>query len=92
MSTKWASDREMTRRRALAERFFERMLAPSERPYFVSDEACLDDFFMIDEKDRTLFLRRCSDAYGVPVTERELSMHFWQLLDYLEQGGSTRRS
>lgn len=92
MNTKWASDREMTRRRALAERFFEKMLTPAERPYFVSDEARLDDFFMIDEKERASFLRRCSDAYSVTVTERELALPFWQLLDHLEQRGLTRGS
>ncbi len=67
------------RERELVE-FIERMFGEEDRPYFVSDEACLYDFYAGDDVELS---ERCERWYGKKLTQSEFRLPVWRLLDML---------
>ncbi|MDP1696243.1 MAG: hypothetical protein Q8L45_00405 [Xanthomonadaceae bacterium] len=72
-------------RREEAEFFIKAVIDPDEYPYFVSDEASIYDISSLSSEDLRLRVER---AYGVRITEEDLAIPVWQLLDRLRGGGN----
>ena len=70
-------------RREEVERFIKAIVDPDEYPCFVSDSASTYDISLLSSEELILRIKR---AYGVCVTEKELSIPIWQLLDCLKSG------
>jgi hypothetical protein len=60
--------------------FLERMFDEEDRPYFVSDEACLYDIYAGDDAELS---RRCERWYGKELTKSDFRLPVWRLLDSL---------
>ena len=60
--------------------FLDRMFDNEDRPYFVSDDACLYDFFGGSEED---FSDRFHKWYGRALKRSDFRLSVWQLLDSL---------
>ena len=79
-----ADDPEMGRRKTRAERFYRRILVDEDAPWVVSDVATVLDLTTLAPaqiRERTL------REYRVAVSEADLLLPFWQLLDLVEAGG-----
>ena len=61
--------------------FLDRMFDEQDRPYFISDEACLYDIYSGDEME---LIKRCEKWYGRQLIQRDFLMPIWQLLDTLQ--------
>ncbi len=72
-------DKMKGREKELAE-FLDRMFDEDDRPYFVSDEACLHDIYAGDDAELS---NRCQKWYGRALTQRDFQLRVWQLLDCL---------
>lgn len=75
-----ADDDELQKRRRQLDQFFERMLDTIDRPFFVSDEACLYDILGEDEE---VFRCRFERLYGSKLTPADFRRPLWELLDSL---------
>ena len=73
------SDRMKEREREFAQ-FIDRMFDEEDRPYFISDEACLYDIYAGDEVELS---HRCEKWYGKKLTQSDLQSPVWKLLDAL---------
>jgi hypothetical protein len=73
------SDKIRNRERELVE-FIDRMFDQEDRPYFVSDEACLYDVYAGDDLELS---ERCERWYGKKLTQSEFRLPVWRLLDML---------
>ncbi len=73
------SDKMKEREREFAE-FIDRMFDEEDRPYFISDEACLYDIYAGDEVELS---QRCEKWYGKKLTQSDLRSPVWKLLDAL---------
>jgi hypothetical protein len=77
-----ASAVEIEKRSEHAKEFFDAVLAPEERPQFVSDEATLLDISSDDEAELSA---RCRQHYGVGLDPSDFRLPLWHLLDRLEK-------
>lgn len=73
-----AAHREMDRREALANEFFD--VTEAELRPFVSDEASWYDFDYLDLAELQAIVE---SHYGVTLDESKLALPFWELLDHL---------
>jgi hypothetical protein len=72
-------------RREEAEFFIKAVIDPDEYPYFVSDAASIYDISSLSSEELRLRVER---AYGVRITEKDLAIPVWQLLDHLRREGN----
>lgn len=76
----FSSDREIQKIRELTREFFEHVLF-DEEPVFVGDEATIWDVSMATPED---LIKRCSEYYQTPVSQRDLSQPLWKLIRHLD--------
>lgn len=72
-------------RRKEAEFFIKAVIDPDEYPYFVSDAATVYDISSLSSEELRLRIER---AYGIRITQEDLAIPVWQLLDRLRGEGS----
>lgn len=72
---------EMERRSDFARTFFEAVMDPEDRPYFVSDEATLWAVVAGNEED---VIRRCEAHFGVKLSKSDFDIPIWRLLDAIK--------
>lgn len=77
----FANDDELKRRQRQLSEFFDRMFDKEDRPYFVSDEACLYDIYSGVDED---FSNRFKKWYGRKLTPSDFRMCIWKLLDSVD--------
>jgi hypothetical protein len=68
-------------RKTALERFVDKMFEPDLRPWFVSDEATIFD---ISGDSTEEIVKQIKVHYGVLLTQDQLRMPVWKLLDLLE--------
>jgi len=71
---------ELAKREKELNEFLVRMFDEEDRPYFVSDEACIYDIFAGDDEE---FSSRCLERYGRTLSPADFRMPVWKLLDLL---------
>jgi hypothetical protein len=72
--------KQIEERREEAEFFIKAIIDPDEYPYFVSDAASVYDISSLSGEELRLRVER---AYGIRITEEDLAIPVWQLLDRL---------
>jgi hypothetical protein len=77
-----ARTEQISKRDVLVREFLKSVVAKDERPIFISDRATLLDIWGADEVEMIV---RCERHYGVRLSEGELRLPFWQLLDLLDE-------
>lgn len=77
---KYSQADEIAKRTEAYHLFLERMFDEDDRPYFVSDEACLYDIFSGEDEE---FISRCLENYGHKMEPAEFLLPVWKLLDIL---------
>ena len=75
---------ELAKRCDVLRLFLERMFDEEDRPYFISDEACVYDIYAGLDSE---FIKRCKEAFGYEMTESDFRLPVWCLLDKLDQIG-----
>ncbi|ADG66785.1 hypothetical protein Plim_0941 [Planctopirus limnophila DSM 3776] len=76
----FAEDDKLKERESQLSEFLDRMFDNEDRPYFVSDDACLYDIFSGRDED---FNDRLQKWYGKALTGDDFRRPVWQLLDSL---------
>ena len=76
----FAASDEIDKRHVEFYEFIQRMFDEDERPFFVSDEACLYDIHAGDDNELS---ERCEKWYGRKLSSRDFLMPIWKLLDEL---------
>jgi hypothetical protein len=74
----FADDDELKKRQRQLSEFLDRMFDEEDRPYFVSDEACLYDIYSGADED---FSKRFEKWYGRRLTASDFRLNIWELLD-----------
>ena len=74
----FADDDELKKRQRQLSEFLDRMFDEEDRPYFVSDEACLYDIYSGADED---FSTRFEKWYGIRLTTSDFRLNVWKLLD-----------
>jgi len=77
--------KQIEERRKEAELFIKAVIDPDEYPYFVSDVASVYDLSSQSGED---LIFRVERAYGIRITEEDLAIPVWQLLDRIRGGGN----
>ncbi len=72
----------MDQRRDQAAEFYQAALDPEERPWFVSDQASLNDIYLGAED---LLAHRCKQHYGAELRPDQFALPLRRLLDYLAE-------
>jgi hypothetical protein len=71
---------ELSKRQTELSEFLERMFDEEDRPYFISDDACLYDIFAgVDDE----LSKRCLENYGRNLSQNDFRAPIWKLLDSL---------
>ena len=85
-------DEEIKKRQSLVEKFCKLILKEDEYPEFALDDfdpvydVCHKVYDKMGDEEADRYLSdKISKAYGFEVTEEELGLDFWTLLDYLER-------
>ena len=73
-----APAQEMSKRAAAAREFYGNVIDSEEGPTFVADDATVYDICTLEDQE---LRRRILFHYGVEVTDADLGMKFWKLLD-----------
>ncbi|MBF0366486.1 MAG: hypothetical protein HQK50_13015 [Oligoflexia bacterium] len=76
----YVSDIEIKKRNNDIERFIALVIDKEEIPYFVSDDASIFD---ISTDDKAVLINRIRTHYKVEISENELHLKLWQLLDLI---------
>ena len=71
---------EIHKRAKLVQDFLEKIIHPEERPLFVSDDATVFDICSDDEHS---LITKVADKYGVRLSNQQLQLKIWQLVDLL---------
>lgn len=74
----FADDDKLKKRQRQLSEFLDQMFDEEDRPYFVSDEACLYDIYSGNDEE---FSNRFEKWYGRRLTESEFRLNVWKLLD-----------
>ena len=78
----FGESKEIRGRESLLIEFLERLFDEEDRPFFVSDEACLYDLYAGDDAELS---QRCEHWYGRKLHQADFQMPVWKLIDELYQ-------
>lgn len=69
---------EITKRQHAVVKFFNEFFRPEDTPFFLSDSACIYDFYFDEE---SLLIQKIMEKYGVILTPEDFKAPFWKVLD-----------